>query len=427
MRRSASEAIHAPHATRTLFAILAILLLAPTLHGCAINPVTGQRELTLMSEGQEIQLGAQSDGAIVAQYGLLDDAEAAAYVQGIGARMVPVSHRPDLEFHFRVLDDPVVNAFALPGGYVYITRGILTYLNSEAGLAGVVGHEIGHVTARHGVQRYSQQALLGLGLGLGSVLSETFANYAGLAGQAGQLLLLKYGRDDERQSDQLGVEYATKIGYDTNDMAGFFYTLHRLSPEGGRLPSWMSTHPDPGERVGNVQALTTQWQGQTAGPYSAKREEFLRVIDGLVFGQDPREGFVRGNTFHHPQLKFRFPVPQGWQLQNGKSQVLMVSPESRQPRVPPPHRPRTRSWRRKESLRSIVTRSASPAAPACALSSGSRVRAAIRSWCQRGSPTAAGSGSSTASPPSPRTRCGVRPWLPRPTASRPRRTKPSST
>jgi len=168
---------------------------------CAVNPVTGERELSLLSKEQEIQLGNESDPAIVAQYGVVEDEAIVDYVQDIGQRMVPVSHRPDLPYTFRVLDDPVVNAFALPGGYVYITRGILAYLDSEAALAGVVGHEIGHITARHGVQRYTQQTLLGAGLGLGSVLSETFAQYADIAGQAAQLLLLKYGRDDERQSD----------------------------------------------------------------------------------------------------------------------------------------------------------------------------------------------------------------------------------
>lgn len=293
--------------------------------GCAVNPVTGKREISLLSEGQEVQLGAQSDPAIVAQYGLLDDAEIAAYVESIGERMVPVSHRPDLDFTFRTLDDPIVNAFALPGGFVYITRGILAYLNSEAALAGVVGHEIGHVTARHGAQRYTQQALMGVGLGLGSVLSEGFAQYADLAGQAAGLLLLKYGRDDERQSDELGVEYATALGYDTTDMAEFFHTLDRLRPADGALPSWMSTHPDPGERWNTVRALTQQAQSPS-GNYVTRRAEFLQMIDGLVFGTDPRQGYFRGDLFVHPQLRFTFPTPSGWQRQNAPSQVVMVEP-----------------------------------------------------------------------------------------------------
>lgn len=303
-----------------------LIALASFAVGCAVNPVTGKREISLLSEGQEVQLGAESDPAIVAQYGLLEDRAIADYVQSIGERMVPVSHRPDLDFTFRTLDDPIVNAFALPGGYVYITRGILAYLNSEAALAGVVGHEIGHVTARHGVQRYTQQAILGAGLGIGSILSENFAQYADLAGQAAGLLLLKYGRDDERQSDRLGVEYATALGYDTTDMAEFFHTLDRLRPaDGGGLPSWMSTHPDPGERWNTVRELTRQEQSP-GGNYEKGRERYLRTIDGLVFGTDPRQGYFQGDLFVHPQLRFTFPTPGGWQRQNAPSQVVMVEP-----------------------------------------------------------------------------------------------------
>lgn len=312
--------------TVRLRSFVLFVALASITAGCAVNPVTGKREISLLSEGQEVQMGAESDPAIVAQYGLLEDREIADYVQSIGERMVPVSHRPDLDFTFRTLDDPIVNAFALPGGFVYITRGILAYLNSEAALAGVVGHEIGHVTARHGVQRYTQQAILGAGLGIGSILSENFAQYAGVAGQAAGLLLLKYGRDDERQSDQLGVEYATALGYDTTEMAEFFHTLDRLRPaDGGSLPSWMSTHPDPGERWNTVRALTQQEQS-ASGNYVEGRERFLRTIDGLVFGTDPRQGYFREDRFVHPQLRFTFPTPGGWQRQNAPSQVVMVEP-----------------------------------------------------------------------------------------------------
>lgn len=306
--------------------VLWIVPLALLLFSCATNPVTGRREITLLSEADEIRLGAQSDQAIVAQYGLLDDPSMEAYVEQIGERMVPVSHRPNLDFHFRVLDDPIVNAFALPGGFVYITRGILAYLNDEAALAGVIGHEIGHVTAKHGVQQYTQQTLLGVGLAVGSVFNETVA---GLAGTAGQLLLLKYGRDDERESDRLGVEYATKLGYDTDGMAEFFQTLGRLSGDaGGRLPSWASTHPDPGERYGTVLQLTDQWQAQVPGTsFSRDRAAFLQRLEGLVFGADPRQGFVTGGEFVHPDLEFRFPVPSGWQYQNAPTQVTMVAPD----------------------------------------------------------------------------------------------------
>ncbi len=322
-------------ATRQFWLRLHLLLwlaIALLLVQCARNPVTGKREITLISEAEEIRLGRESDPAIVAQYGLVDDPELAAYVDRLGQEMVKVCHRPDLTFTFRLLDDPIVNAFALPGGYVYVTRGILAYLDDEAALAGVIGHEIGHVTARHGVQHITQQQLFGLGIGLGSVFSETFAEYAGLAGTAAQLMMLKYGRDDERQSDRLGVEYASRTGYDTEEMAQFFNTLDQLteSAGGGGLPSWASTHPDPGERHQTVLALTRDWQARAAQPeYRRNRAEFLRRIEGLVFGANPRNGYVDGNSFLHPDLEFRFPIPAGWNLHNTPTQVQVAAPDGK--------------------------------------------------------------------------------------------------
>ncbi len=320
------------HRTRAAhrWALLALLVAAVSVQ-CAKNPVTGKREINLMSESQEVALGAQSDPGIVAQYGLLDDPALQAYVEQIGNRMAAVSHRPNLKFHFRVLDDPIVNAFALPGGYVYLTRGILAYLTDEAAMAGVLGHEIGHVTARHGAQRYTQQQLFGLGLGLGAVFSPTFAQYANVAGAAAQLLLLKYGRDDERQSDELGVEYATKIGYDTAEMANFFHSLDRLTAEArSGLPSWASTHPDPGERHEKVLALTRDWQGRAArSGFSTNREAYLRKIEGMVFGNNPRHGFVEQNHFLHPDLAFKFPIPPNWQAVNSATQVQLIAPQGK--------------------------------------------------------------------------------------------------
>jgi predicted Zn-dependent protease len=308
---------------------VSILSMLTLLAGCATNPVSGKRELNLMSQSQELALGAQSDKSIVAQYGEYPDEDLQAYIASIGERMVPVSHRPDLDFHFRLLDDSIVNAFALPGGYVYITRGILAYLNDDAALAGVIGHEIGHVTARHGAQRYTQQMLMGAGLVVGSILSPQIARHGDLVGAGAQLLLLKYGRDDERQSDQLGVEYATKIGYDTRGMAEFFGTLDRLSGGAeGRLPEWQSTHPDPGARFETVQSLTAQWQAQVGKPpYKSDRDGFLARIDGIVFGDDPRKGFVDAGKFLHPDLKFQFPTPSGWKVVNSAARVVVAHPD----------------------------------------------------------------------------------------------------
>ncbi len=310
-----------------------LLCLAPLflllLTSCTVNPVTGKKQLSFMSPSQEESIGAQSDRGIVAQYGLVKDPALQAYVDSLGQAIVKVSHIPEEDFVFRVLDDDVVNAFALPGGYVYVTRGILAYLNDEAALVGVMGHEVGHVAARHSAQRYTQQVLVSLGLGLGSALSETLARYSQLTGTAAQLLLLKYSRDDESQADELGVEYATKLGYDTAEMARFFHTLDRLTSSGGRLPVWASTHPDPGDRFQRVTALSRQAQARSPGPFRVGRNHYLRHLEGLVFGKDPRQGYVRDGWFIHPTLRFRFPVPEGWKLMNSASQVQMAPEDGR--------------------------------------------------------------------------------------------------
>ena len=202
-----------------------LLLFLLVVLGCAINPVSGKKQLALMSEAEEIALGAESDPQIIAEFGLYEDPKVQQFIETHGQEMVKVSHRPELPFHFRILDSPVVNAFAVPGGYVYFTRGIMTYFNNEAEFAGVLGHEIGHVTARHSVDQYTKSIIAEVLLVGGLVLSKEIRAFANEAQIGMQLLLLKYSRDHESQSDQLGVEYSTKVGYDAREMADFFKTL----------------------------------------------------------------------------------------------------------------------------------------------------------------------------------------------------------
>ncbi|MCZ6817964.1 MAG: M48 family metalloprotease [Calditrichaeota bacterium] len=301
------------------------------LASCAVNPVTGKRELSLLTESQEIKLGAESDPAIVAQFGLYDDPKISKFLDNMGQKMAKVSHRPTLQFYFRVLGSPVINAFALPGGYVYFTRGILAYMNSEAEVAGVLGHEIGHVTARHGAKAYTRAQLAQVGLTAGSIFSKTFRQFGDLAAQSIGLLFLKFGRDQERQSDQLGVEYSTKIGYDAGNMSHFFGTLKRLSSESGQsLPSWASTHPAPEKREAKTLKLARAEQQKYPGQtFSTNRDAYLNLIDGLVFGADPRQGFVENGTFYHPELEFQFPVPSGWKILNTPAAVQMGEPEQK--------------------------------------------------------------------------------------------------
>ncbi|MFO7733524.1 MAG: M48 family metalloprotease, partial [Candidatus Aminicenantes bacterium] len=197
---------------------------------CALNPVTGKRELMLLSPSDELAMGRQTDPQILQTYGKYENASLARYVSAIGNKLGSLSHQPDLAYSIQVLDSPVVNAFAVPGGYVYLTRGILAYFNDEAELAGVVAHEIGHIAARHSAQQYSKAQFAQLGLGLGSVLSKTFRKYAGVAQVGVELLFLSFSRSDEREADALGVEYSAKAGYDSDHMANMFVALERLNP-----------------------------------------------------------------------------------------------------------------------------------------------------------------------------------------------------
>src|SRR5262245_14809339 len=232
-----------------------------SLTGCARNPVTGKREIVLVSESQEIAMGAQSHQQVREEYGVVQNENLQRYLQTMGNKLATVSHRPGLDWHFTVVDSPVVNAFAIPGGYVYLTRGILAYIGSEAELAGVMGHEIGHVTARHSVRQMTRSELAQIGLGVGGIVSPTFGQLGNLAESSLGLLFLRFSRDDEREADRLGVEYAARAHYDPREVSNFFDVLGRLSSAGDRqtIPGWLSTHPDPPERVQTTRTLAQQW------------------------------------------------------------------------------------------------------------------------------------------------------------------------
>nr|WP_152425264.1 M48 family metalloprotease [Nafulsella turpanensis] len=281
----------------------------------------------LLSKKQEIAMGAQSDPEIVSFFGLYDDEELQRFIDVKGEQMAAISHRPELDYDFKILDSPVVNAFAVPGGYVYFTRGILAHFNNEAEFAGVLGHEIGHIAARHSAKQYSKAMLAQVGLVAGMVISPEFAQFADVANQGVSLLFLKFGRDAEEQSDKLGVECSTKIGYDAEEMAEFFLTLNRMRTESDveAVPTFLSTHPDPANRYEAVQKLAAIWQEKlNVTDLEENRNQYLRMIDGMVYGEDPKQGFVEENVFYHPVLKFKFPIPSDFTFQNTPQQVQMA-------------------------------------------------------------------------------------------------------
>jgi predicted Zn-dependent protease len=304
------------------FAICTLLAMT----SCSINPVSGKKEFVLMSEQQEIALGAESDPQIIAEFGLYDNQVFQDFINARGKEIAAISHRSNIKYQFRVLDSPVVNAFAIPGGYVYFTRGIMAYFNNEAQFEGVLGHEIGHIAARHSAEQYTTQAMGQIFLMGGIILSKEIRAFANEAQTAMGLLLLKYSRNHESQADELGVEYSTKVGYDALQMAEFFKTLKSLSEESGQeIPTFLSTHPDPADRYKRVGELAKEWQAKVPlTNFQVNEDAYLAMIDGVIYGEDPRQGYVEKGVFYHPELKFQFPYTEAWTLTNSPAQVQMA-------------------------------------------------------------------------------------------------------
>jgi len=307
---------------RRIFGTVALLSTA----ACATNPVSGRRELSLISEPQEIQMGREASQGDVKRVGEYGNSGAQALVQRIGTQMAAKSERPGLPWEFHLLDDAAVNAFAYPGGFIFVTRGLMTYLNSEAELAEVIGHEIGHVTAKHTVAAMSKQQIAQIGLAGASILSQRVAQYGDMLGTGAGLLFLKFGRDDELQADELGFRYSLNLQYDVRESPKVFTTLGRLSAaSGARVPEWQSTHPDPGNRVQRAEARLATVPAASLVNTKVNRDAYLRVVDGMTFGDDPRQGYFRGARFVHPALKFELTFPTGWKTMNLPDAVVAQS------------------------------------------------------------------------------------------------------
>lgn len=325
---------------RRLWIAIAVTLLFTS---CVVqkNPVSGKKRAYAYTWEQEQQIGKQADQQIIQQYGIYHYDNLNNFVNGIADQVLAKSdlRKPTAEakyrnapFTFRVLNSPVVNAFALPGGYVYVTRGLLASLDNEAQLAMVLGHEIGHVAARHASQSALQQKIGQLTLLGGAVIGQEVFNIPGgdilnLGGTATQLLFLRYSRDHEREADRLGVEYSAKAGYHSSEAAAFFSSLQRMQKQSGQtLPSFLSTHPDPGDRKQTIEKLSRQWHQDGYSMTVIKRDTYLNEINGIVYGNNPREGFIGNGYFYHPELRFKFPAPDSttWDMVNQASMVAFV-------------------------------------------------------------------------------------------------------
>jgi predicted Zn-dependent protease len=321
-----------------------LLLAVPTAlaAACARNP-TGGTDLVMMSEEDEIALGNEMAREMAGAYPRYRDAELQAKVEEIGHELAALSHRPDITYHFTLVDSPEVNAFALPGGHIYVTRGLLAYLDSEAELAAVLGHEIGHVTARHSVQQHSAQRITAAGVYLGSLAASAFGGgYAGMAasdigGLFGGALLSGYGRDAELEADRLGAEYLAQAGYDPQALFRVISTLKdqekfemAAAAAEGRQPQvyhgLFASHPTHDKRlqeiIENVDDLETK--AETLRPEN--REGFLLSLDGLAYGPSTAQGVVRGRNFYHPALGMAIRFPRDWAVQNEPHRVLSIAP-----------------------------------------------------------------------------------------------------
>ncbi|MEX2571663.1 MAG: M48 family metalloprotease [Gemmatimonadota bacterium] len=316
-----------PIARQLLVPILCILPLA-SQSGCARNPVTGDLQLALISEAQEIQMGQQAAQDVATSIGLVDDPELQQYVSRLGQQLAAASERPELPWSFAVVDDPTPNAFALPGGPIFITRGLMNLMSTEAQLVSVLGHEIGHVTARHHVTRLSRQQLAQVGLGVGGILFPDLQQLGGIAGAGLQLVFLSHGRDAERQADDLGFRYSLDQGYDVREMALVFESLQRLGDTGesSSIPSWLMTHPAPAERIEYVQERLATVDA-TSGQLRIGTQPYLSQLEGLVYGENPRNGFFRDGLFLHPDLRFQVAFPGQWPRQNLAQAVMAISPQ----------------------------------------------------------------------------------------------------
>ena len=309
---------------------LFLTVAAAALAGCVgiLNPVTGEQDWSTVTEEQEIALGIEAHAQLLAEYGYYDDPALQAYVAEIGERLLPHTHRPEFPYQFTVLDSEEVNAFATPG-YVYVTRGILAQLQSEAELAALLGHELVHITARHTARGIGQQQTVdALGWLVDRVSGAPVVSQAAVV--LGAAYLGGYSRDAEREADRLGAEYATAAGYDPAAMRNLLQSLRdleRMRADAGHPETGFdlfATHPHTGERLQNARRESRAAPG---GAARVGRDDYLQRIDGLAVGSDPAQGLLHDGWFLYPPDRVAFRPPRGWVVRNLPDRVDMRSPD----------------------------------------------------------------------------------------------------
>jgi predicted Zn-dependent protease len=324
------------HLVPTLLVVSALTTWALTGAGCARNPVSGRPEMVLVSAQQEREIGAEEAKRVEELMGLVTDAKPGAYVQEIGRRLAEHSPRQDVEYRFFVVDAPEPNAFALPGGYIYVSRGLLALVNAEDELAGTIGHEIGHVAARHHVQRLTIATpfaiLLGLPAAIVGTISKTLGDVVAIPGQlTGGLVLAGHSRNQEREADRIGMELAASAGWDPGALSSFLYTLERedaLVHGETRGTDFFASHPAMPERVDDTAKLAKAMEWTPSKPIAGSHKALLDRLEGIMVGPNPAEGVFVEGVFLHPELDFRLGFPSEWKTQNQAQFVIAIPPES---------------------------------------------------------------------------------------------------
>ena len=308
---------------------LLALTVSLTVLGCASTGLVGSGDQRAIAPGVA-QQAAQQHEQIIQEFGGAETGNRGAYVNAVGQRIAAQSGVQPGGFHFTALNSPVMNAFAVPGGYIYITRQLLGLMDSEAELASVLGHEVGHITADHSAERQNRGLLSQLGALLVGVVTGS-GELAQLAGQVSTGLFLQYSRSQELESDELGVQYMTAAGYDPLQSPAMLASLGAWSDMEGRFagrddaratPSWARTHPLSAERV--TRATSEAQETGRAGQGIVNRDQHLAALNGMIFDDDPAQGVVEGQDFIHPDLRLAFSVPARFGIQNGTRAVAVI-------------------------------------------------------------------------------------------------------
>jgi predicted Zn-dependent protease len=312
-----------------------IILLTVGFSSCALNPATGDLDIVTMSESKEITIGKEMHDELVKSKALYEEQKLRDYVQNVGEKLAAHSHRTELKYYFNIIDNPGVNAFALPGGYIYINRGLLAYLKNEDQLAAVLAHELGHITARHAVQQKTAKTAMSV-LSVITLVGTGSADLANATHQGGEALVSGYGREHELEADRLGAEYLHNAGYDNNALLDVIeilknqelYAKIKAKAQGRKLQTYhglFSTHPRNDKRLQNIIAnakTLSERQRETLDP-----ELFRNAVEGLSYGKTSKKLARSDNRFYHNKLNFTFQYPKGWEVDSGAKEIMVTEPE----------------------------------------------------------------------------------------------------